>query len=109
MSGQTTDVTFEDGYERLQEIAERVNSDDVPVHEMCELFAEGKGLEKALSDYLDEQRARVERIERGDEIQAFRIVRPDPGDGARSDAPQAVATDDLAPQPSLGADDDIPF
>ena len=70
-------VTFEDGYERLQTIAERVNSEEVPVDELCDLFAEGKGLEKALSDYLAEQKARVEQIERGEGVQTFKVEAPD--------------------------------
>ena len=73
---EPTPITFEKGYRRLQEISERVSSDEVPVHEMCELFAEGKGLERALSGYLAEQRSRVESIDRGEEIRAFRIVPP---------------------------------
>ena len=75
-------VTFEDGYERLQTIAERVNSEEVPVDELCDLFAEGKGLEKALSDYLAEQKARVEQIERGEGVQTFKV-----------EAPEAAASD----------------
>jgi hypothetical protein len=43
---------------------------------MCDLFAEGKGLEQALTTYLETQRARVERIERGEDIQVFRISAP---------------------------------
>lgn len=76
-------VTFEDGYERLQTIAERVNSEEVPVDELCDLFAEGKGLEKALSDYLAEQKARVEQIERGEGVQTFKVEAPE---AAASDA-----------------------
>ena len=78
---EPTAITFEKGYRRLQEISERVSSDEVAVHEMCELFAEGKGLDRALTSYLAEQRSRVESIERGEEIRAFRIVPPaDPVD-----------------------------
>ena len=73
---EATSISFEKGYRRLQEISERVSSDEVPVHEMCELFAEGKGLERALSAYLAEQRSRVESIERGEEIRAFKVVPP---------------------------------
>jgi exodeoxyribonuclease VII small subunit len=73
---QSTDVTFETGYRRLQDIAERLGSDEVPVHEMCDLFAEGKGLEQALGDYLSQQKARVEAIERGEGMRAFRVVPP---------------------------------
>ncbi len=88
-------ISFEAGYRRLQEISERVASDEVPVHEMCDLFAEGKGLDQALTAYLSEQKSRVEAIERGEGIQAFRIVPPG------EEAPVASA-----PAPS---DDQIPF
>lgn len=98
-------ITFEAGYRRLQEISERVNSDEVPVHEMCDLFAEGKGLATALTTYLDEQKARVEAIERGDEIQAFRVVAP--GD-AEVKQPAAEPSAEAAPR-LTGPDDDIPF
>ena len=40
-----TELSFEQGYERLQAISARLNQDEVPVSEMCDLFAEGKGLE----------------------------------------------------------------
>ena len=105
-----TEMTFEAGYSRLQEIAARVTSDEVPVAEMCDLFAEGKGLQLALTTYLDEQKSRVEAIERGDGIQPFRIVAP-------KSASAASSNDDFAPGgtvahsfvPSGSADDDIPF
>ncbi len=84
-----TDITFEQGYRRLEQIAELVNSDKISVDRMCELFAEGKGLDRALSAYLAEQKGRIERIERGEEIQAFRIV-------------------PASAEPAL-VDDDIPF
>lgn len=71
---EATELTFEKGYERLQAIAGRLNEQEVPVSEMCDLFAEGKGLEKALTAYLDEQRARVEAIERGEGVRAFKIA-----------------------------------
>jgi exodeoxyribonuclease VII small subunit len=100
---EPTNITFESGYRRLQAISERVNSDEVPVHEMCDLFAEGKGLATALTSYLDEQKARVEAIERGDEIQAFKVVAPS-GEAAPDPAPSAAASD----PPRLG-DDEIPF
>jgi exodeoxyribonuclease VII small subunit len=102
---ETTNVTFENGYRRLQDISERVNSDEVPVHEMCDLFAEGKGLATALTSYLDEQKARVEAIERGDEIHAFRVVAPsgEAGGGETENTPG----DDVPPQ--LTGPDEIPF
>jgi len=74
-TGEPTELPFEQGYERLQAIASRLNEDEVPVSEMCDLFAEGKGLELALTEFLDTQRQRVEAIERGEGIRTFRIRR----------------------------------
>lgn len=111
---EPTALTFEEGYIRLQTIAKRVTSEDVPVAEMCDLFAEGKGLQKSLTEYLDEQKGRVEAIERGEGIQAFRVVAPGKGASPQRDVSQVAppATDDFAPaSPPAGApaDDDIPF
>ena len=116
---QSTDVTFETGYRRLQEIAERLGSDEVPVHEMCDLFAEGKGLEQALGTYLSEQKARVEAIERGDGMRAFRVVPPG-GESARAAAapePAAATAATAAPDapdlaiapPPPPQDESLPF
>lgn len=114
---EPTALTFEEGYTRLQTIAKRVTSEEVPVAEMCDLFAEGKGLQKSLTEYLDEQKGRVEAIERGEGIQAFRIVAPvdrgAPAPAPAADVESAVPTrDDFAPPSppaSPPADDDIPF
>lgn len=95
----SANVTFEDGYRRLQEIADRLGGDEVPVHEMCDLFAEGKGLEQALGGYLAEQKARIEEIERGAGVQAFRVVAPG------SPAPAVAASVPAAPR----LDEEIPF
>ena len=70
---RAAELPFEQGYERLEAIASRLNEDEVPVSEMCDLFAEGKGLELALTEFLDTQRRRVEAIERGEGIRTFRI------------------------------------
>ena len=74
IAAEPTELTFEQGFQRLQEIAGRLGADDVPVSEMCDLFAEGKGLERALTGFLDTQRARVESIERGEGVREFRIT-----------------------------------
>jgi len=70
---EQSELTFEAGYARLQQIAARLAAQDVPVTEMCDLFAEGKGLQHALLAYLDTQRARVEAIEQGEGIPPFSI------------------------------------
>jgi exodeoxyribonuclease VII small subunit len=71
---KTKTITFEKGYRRLQEIADNVNRDEIDVDEMADLFAEGKGLERALTEHLAAQKTRIERIERGEEVQTFRIA-----------------------------------
>ena len=116
---QSTDITFETGYRRLQEIAERLGSDEVPVHEMCDLFAEGKGLEQALGTYLSEQKERVEAIERGEGMRAFRVVPPggveapraatvvaEPAAAAAAAANGAAPADAPPPPPQ---DESLPF
>lgn len=110
---QSTDITFEAGYRRLQDIAERLGSDEVPVHEMCDLFAEGKGLEQALGDYLSQQKERVEAIERGEGMRAFRVVPPGETPAATSangaaaaDALPAGERDAAEPPPQ---DESLPF
>ncbi len=79
--------------------------------EMCDLFAEGKGLEQALTSYLDTQRERVEAIEQGTGVPSFRVIAPAPADA--SDAGDlAVSRAQPAPAQLSGgssADDDIPF
>ena len=103
---QSSDITFEAGYRRLQDIAERLGSDEVPVHEMCDLFAEGKGLEQALGTYLAEQKARVEAIERGQGMRAFRVVAPGGAPGARG--PEAAGDQATAAAPP-GQGEGLPF
>jgi exonuclease VII small subunit len=106
---ETKELTFEGGYERLRTIAGRLNEEEVPVSEMCDLFAEGKGLEQALTAFLDEQRERVEAIERGEGISAFKITTTAPAGGD-----DIIDDDDFQPVPAPKAlagagDDDIPF
>jgi exodeoxyribonuclease VII small subunit len=67
-------ITFEEGYERLKAIAARIDEEEVPVSELCELFAEGKGLERALSEYLESQQGRLEEIERGEGVATFQVI-----------------------------------
>ncbi len=105
---ESKELTFETGYERLRTIAGRLNEEEVPVSEMCDLVAEGKGLEQALTADLNEQRERVEAIERGEGIRAFKITAAPPVGGA-----SAVDEADFVPVPApaapAGPDDDIPF
>jgi exonuclease VII small subunit len=97
-----TTITFSKGYERLQEIANEVNQAEIPVDVLGDRFAEGKGLEKALNDYLAGERARIEQIERGEEIQPFEIV-------SESAGREAGEADGGANESSEDSSDRLPF
>jgi exodeoxyribonuclease VII small subunit len=110
---EVTAVTFEDGYEQLKGIVARLDAEDVSVHESCELFAKGKGLEQALRTYLTEQKGKLDEIEAGEHLPEFRIVAPTAAGAAPR--PAADASDfggeftPPAPRAAAPADDDIPF
>ena len=99
------ELDFEAGYARLQAIADRLSDAAVPVSEMCDLFAEGKGLEIALTEFLDTERARVEAIERGEGIRRFRISRGTPAPTPTPTGAQTTPAASVAP-PEI---DEIPF
>jgi exodeoxyribonuclease VII small subunit len=106
-----TEITFEDGYEELKRIVTRLDAEDVSVHEMCELFARGKGLEKALRGYLDTQQGKLEEIEAGENLPEFTIIAPSTPLQPETSAPSAPV-DSQPPPPRAGnaiGDDDIPF
>ena len=42
-TAEPTKIDFESGYQRLKEIGERLERPDVPVSEMCDSYAEGRG------------------------------------------------------------------
>jgi exodeoxyribonuclease VII small subunit len=104
-----SEVTFEDGYEELKRIVARLDAEDVTVHEMCELFARGKGLERALRGYLDTQKGKLDEIEAGENLPNFTIIAPSPPPAAASPSGAPGEAVPLAPDPPPAADDDIPF
>lgn len=107
---EATAVTFEQGYEQLKGIVERLDADDVSVHESCELFARGKGLEQALRAYLTAQKGKLDEIEAGEHLPEFRIVAPEePPGSSRSDSHADESAASPQTQPPPVADDDIPF
>lgn len=102
-----SEVTFEDGYEELKRIVTRLDAEDVTVHEMCELFARGKGLERALRGYLETQKGKLDEIEAGENLPEFTIIAP-------STPPAEPRTTPSEPEPlafdrAPVGDDDIPF
>jgi exodeoxyribonuclease VII small subunit len=111
-----TEITFEDGYDELKRIVERLDADDVTVHEMCSLFARGKGLEKALRSYLTDQQGKLDEIEAGEHLPDFAIIAPsessgDAGAAAHIDFGDFASSLSPAPAPRVAApaDDEIPF
>jgi exonuclease VII small subunit len=95
------EIVFEMGYERMKEIGARLDSGEVTVAEMCDLYAEGKGLGRALMEYLDEREGELQEIDEGRNLPRFRVV------GPSEDPPEAPA-----PKPNgtaSGDQDEIPF
>jgi exodeoxyribonuclease VII small subunit len=86
-------ISFEDGYERMKQISAKLESEDLTVSEMCQSYAEGKALGKALLAYLDERESELKEIDEGKNLPAFEIAASSNG---------TVAT-------GRGSEDDIPF
>ena len=80
------EITFEQGYEQLKTIVDRLAQEDVPVQEMFDLFRRGKGLEKSLRGYLEEHEGELEEIEAGEGLPEFKVVAPSGGDAPASDS-----------------------
>lgn len=104
-----TQVTYEAGYEELKSIVARLDADDVSVHEMCELFGRGKGLEKSLRQYLTTQQGKLDEIEAGENLPEFVIVAP-AASGSEAERDVPIDSGDFETVPAAApADDDIPF
>jgi exodeoxyribonuclease VII small subunit len=103
-----TEITYEDGYEELKSIVARLDAEDVPVHEMCELFARGKGLEKSLRGYLTTQPGKLDEIEAGENLPTFSIVAPPaPSAEEELEVPEIASGDfERAPAAAPTSDDD---
>ena len=80
-------VTFEAGYERMKEISARLESGELSVAELCESYAEGKGLGKALLAYLDEREGELKEIDEGKNLPAFEVI-------ANTEAPGSTPEED---------------
>jgi exodeoxyribonuclease VII small subunit len=106
-----TEVTFEEGYEELKQLVADVDDEEITVHEMCEKFARGKGLEQALRAYLDEQQGKLKEIEEGRNVPEFRVVAPSRKSRPDEDSDVPADTSDFATSDTagVGANDDIPF
>ncbi len=88
------EIVFETGYERMKEIGARLDSGDVTVAEMCDLYAEGKGLGRALMEYLDEREGELQEIDEGRNLPRFKVVATS-GDQSDDAAPDAAVQDEI--------------
>jgi exodeoxyribonuclease VII small subunit len=70
-------VSFEQGLERLEQIAEQLGESELSVEETIALLRDGKGLEQALRAYLETAEKDLLEIEQGKGLTEFVIERPD--------------------------------
>jgi exodeoxyribonuclease VII small subunit len=70
-------VSFEQGLERLEQIAEQLGESELSVEETIALLRDGKGLEQALRAYLETAENDLQEIEQGKGLTEFVIERPD--------------------------------
>jgi exonuclease VII small subunit len=109
---KTTDgplqISFEDGYERMKQISASLESTDLTVSEMCQSYAEGKGLGKALLAYLDEREGELKEIDDGENLPAFEIIATKNQAASRSAEPASARG--LGPADGTGvSEDEVPF
>ena len=70
-------VSFEQGLERLEQIAEQLGESELSVEETIALLRDVKGLEQALRAYLETAEKDLQEIEQGKGLTEFVIERPD--------------------------------
>ncbi len=64
---EKNNITFEEAYNKLEEIAERLNSPKITLEESIVLFEEGIKLSKHCSEILDAAKQKIEQLENGEE------------------------------------------
>lgn len=78
MAGRKTTkpVTFEQGIERLEMIADQMEKNELPLDELIKLYEEGMKLSAELTKKLDEIDGRMQEVQLGrDEASATDVVR----------------------------------
>lgn len=112
---ETTDITFSAAYERMKEITDQLNSEEIEPDALVPLLREGKGLESALRTHLTQVEQEVQAIEAGEGIASYRIVAatgeapPDPEIRAeRSTASAADSVSDTSADAPI-SDEELPF
>lgn len=63
--GSKKELTFEQGLERLEGIAEQMEQGQLPLEELLKLYEEGMALSEALSKKLDAAKARMQEVRAG--------------------------------------------
>lgn len=101
-------ISFEDGYERMKQISASLESTDLSVSEMCQSYAEGKGLGRALLAYLDEREGELKEIDEGKNLPAFDIIATN-NDASPPRAQPAGASDFGHAANGGVSEDEIPF
>ena len=107
-----TALSFSEAYDRLKEITDRLNAEDVEPDELVPLLRDGKGLESALRANLEEVEQEVQAIESGKGVTPYRILSATAGDSdgrARGRGASDSGRVDGASPAGAGSDDDIPF
>jgi exodeoxyribonuclease VII small subunit len=107
-------VTFEQGYEQLKTIVSELDRPDVSVHDMFEGFRRGKGLEKALRQYLEEHEGELTEIADGKNVPEFVIVAPSGapaqnGAGAADRGTSGAKDGGIRVARGAAGDEEIPF
>jgi hypothetical protein len=92
----------------MKQISASLESTDLTVSEMCQSYAEGKGLGKALLAYLDEREGELKEIDAGENLPAFEIIATK--NDASSGSAEPAGSSDLGPAAGRrGSEDEIPF
>lgn len=72
MTDRPTDMTFEAGLKRLEEILAQLEQGDLPLEESLALFEEGVGLVRVCSSRLEEAEGKIQKLlERADGTQVL--------------------------------------
>lgn len=80
MTQEQTPITFEEGLKRLEQIASEIESDAVPLERTLDLVREGRGIERALREYLERCERELTDITAGDAPATHRVVASPGGD-----------------------------
>mgnify|MGYP003311451082 CR=1 FL=1 len=61
-------LTFEEAYEKLEKIAERLNSNDIPLDEALKLYEEGIALSNYCAKSLEAAKQKIETLKNGNQL-----------------------------------------